>query len=195
MAERATINIAIMAEVSGQAGDEDVDQITDSAGSDTLRLGDDLAAHQLWVRRLGADLVLQRLGTTNRLTISGYFDDASTPTNFGSGRVESIRSSDDLLLSQNFALVLALTDIVPPSGFDPDSMGTLPLDVTEDNDWRLAWGMSPNLRPEPTISGGVLDLSTDGRATSVDLAAGTSSSVTLPGALSSVLHVTSGCRQ
>ncbi|WP_169730128.1 calcium-binding protein [Chitinimonas koreensis] len=83
-------------------GDSDGDQ-------DTVRFGTDVTGEQLWFRRAGSDLVVDVVGTDDRLTVQDWYQGSAY-------RVESFETADGkvLLQSQVDALVQAMAGLTPP---------------------------------------------------------------------------------
>lgn len=86
------------------------DTMTDSGGTDRLDLLAGVTEDQIWLRHVGNNLELSVIGTTDKLTINGWY---STPGN----QVESFKLSDGqaLLASQVQQLVDAMALFAPPA--------------------------------------------------------------------------------
>jgi len=99
--------------------------------------GPGIGASDLWLKQNGNDLEIDLLGTTNRVTIDGWFG--------GNGRaqVQSFSTSDGLKLdSQISQLVQAMaTYSANNAGFDPtsSSIHTIPNDASLQNAVAAAW--------------------------------------------------------
>ncbi|MEI2677291.1 MAG: calcium-binding protein [Burkholderiaceae bacterium] len=89
---------------------EGADVLTDSGGTDRLDLLAGVTEGQIWLRQVGSNLELSVIGTTDRLTMNGWY---ANPAN----RVESFRLSDGqaLLASQVQQLVDAMAAFAPPA--------------------------------------------------------------------------------
>jgi hypothetical protein len=86
------------------------DTVTDSGGTDRLDILAGVTEEQVWLRRTGNNLELSVIGTSDRLTINGWYSNAAN-------RVESFRLSDGqaLLASQAQQLVDAMASFAPPA--------------------------------------------------------------------------------
>ncbi|OYU00063.1 MAG: hypothetical protein CFE40_01740 [Burkholderiales bacterium PBB1] len=86
------------------------DIVTDAGGTDRLDILAGATEDQIWLRQVGNNLELSVIGTTDRLTINGWY--AST-----SNRIESVRLADGqaLLASQVQQLVNAMASFAPPA--------------------------------------------------------------------------------
>ncbi len=89
------------------------DRIRESADlpghADVLRFGADIAHDQIWFRRIDSDLEVSVTGSTDSMTIEGWYDDAAR-------RVERFQAGDGkvLLDSQVDNLVAAMAAFAPP---------------------------------------------------------------------------------
>ena len=86
------------------------DIVTDAGGNDRLDILAGVTEDQVWLRQIGNDLELSVIGTTDRLTINGWY---SSPSN----QIESFRLADGqaLLASQVQQLVNAMAAFAPPA--------------------------------------------------------------------------------
>ena len=86
------------------------DTLTDAGGSDRLDILVGVTESQVWLRRLGSNLDLSVIGTTDRLTINGWY---TSPSH----RIESFKLADGqaLLASQVQQLVDAMATFAPPA--------------------------------------------------------------------------------
>lgn len=86
------------------------DTLTDAGGSDRLDILAGVTESQVWLRRLGSNLELSVIGTTDRLTINGWY---TSPSH----RIESFKLADGqaLLASQVQQLVDAMATFAPPA--------------------------------------------------------------------------------
>ncbi|MEJ2611556.1 MAG: calcium-binding protein [Candidatus Thiodiazotropha sp.] len=89
------------------------DIVHDSAGEDTLMLGEDIAPEQLWLSRDGDNLALSVIGTNDKLTIADWYSDENA-------QLETITSAtgESLLNSQVESLVHAMSAFSPPDSAD-----------------------------------------------------------------------------
>jgi len=100
------------------------DTLTDAGGNDRLDLLAGVSADQLWFRRVGNNLEMSVIGSTDRFTINGWYTSAAN-------QVETFRLSDGqtLLASQVQQLVNAMAAFAPPaagqSTLPPDYAATL----------------------------------------------------------------------
>ena len=89
------------------------DRIRESADlpghADVLRFGADIAYDQIWFRRIDSDLEVSVTGSTDSMTIEGWYDDAAQ-------RIERFQAGDGkvLLDSQVDNLVAAMAAFAPP---------------------------------------------------------------------------------
>jgi Ca2+-binding RTX toxin-like protein len=76
---------------------------------DVLKLGAGIAADQIWLRRVASNLEVSVIGTSDKVTISGWYADASH-------HIEVLELSDGrrLLDSQVQNLVQAMAAFAPP---------------------------------------------------------------------------------
>jgi Ca2+-binding RTX toxin-like protein len=81
-----------------------------AGNTDVLSIGSDVAADQLWFRRVGSDLEVSIIGGTDKSTISNWYAGSSY-------HVEQFKTSDGKLLldSQVDALVSAMAAFAPPA--------------------------------------------------------------------------------
>jgi Ca2+-binding RTX toxin-like protein len=86
------------------------DIVTDAGGNDRLDILAGVTEDQVWLRQIGNDLELSVIGTTDRLTINGWY---TSPSN----QIESLRLADGqaLLASQVQQLVNAMAAFAPPA--------------------------------------------------------------------------------
>lgn len=86
------------------------DVVTDAGGTDRLDILPGATEDQIWLRQIGNNLELSVIGTTDRLTINGWY---ASPSN----RIESFRLADGqaLLASQVQQLVNAMASFAPPA--------------------------------------------------------------------------------
>lgn len=49
------------------------DSIFDISGQDTIKLGNGITSHDIWVSKQGADLQISLIGSTDKVTIEGWF--------------------------------------------------------------------------------------------------------------------------
>jgi Ca2+-binding RTX toxin-like protein len=86
------------------------DTVTDAGGTDRLDILAGVTEDQVWLRQIGSNLELSVIGTTDRLTINGWY---TSPSN----QIESFRLSDGqaLLASQVQQLVNAMATFAPPA--------------------------------------------------------------------------------
>lgn len=100
------------------------DTLTDAGGNDRLDILAGVSADQLWFRRVGNNLEMSVIGSTDRFTINGWYTSAAN-------QVETFRLSDGqtLLASQVQQLVNAMAAFAPPaagqSTLPPDYAATL----------------------------------------------------------------------
>jgi Ca2+-binding RTX toxin-like protein len=89
------------------------DMVHDSAGDDSLVLGEDIAPEQLWLSRDGDDLALSVIGTNDKLTIADWYSEENN-------QLETITSAtgESLLNSQVESLVHAMSAFSPPESGD-----------------------------------------------------------------------------
>ena len=94
--------------VWGRAQGADI--VTDAGGTDRLDILAGVTEDQVWLRQIGNNLELSVIGTTDRLTINGWY---TSPSN----QIESFRLSDGqaLLASQVQQLVSAMATFAPPA--------------------------------------------------------------------------------
>ncbi|WP_281275411.1 calcium-binding protein, partial [Azoarcus indigens] len=86
------------------------DYDTTTGNTDVLAFGADIAADQLWFQRSGDNLDISLIGTTDKVTISGWY--------LGNAyHIEQLKTADGLTLldSQVNALVSAMAAFAPPS--------------------------------------------------------------------------------
>ena len=76
---------------------------------DVLRFGADIAHEQIWFRRIDSDLEVSVAGSTDSMTIEGWYDDTAR-------RIERFQAGDGkvLLDSQVDNLVAAMAAFAPP---------------------------------------------------------------------------------
>ncbi len=90
------------------------DTLTDVDGTagvqDVLSLGSGIAADQVWLRRLGNNLEVSVIGTTDKATISGWYLDANHHV-----EVIELANGQRLLDSQVQNLVQAMASFAPPA--------------------------------------------------------------------------------
>ena len=93
----------------GDGQDTLVDQDSTWFNSDALRLSD-ITSRQLWLTRSGNDLQLSVVGTTDRVTIEGWYASSAN-------RVEKIVASDGktLTAAKVNSLVSAMASLTPPA--------------------------------------------------------------------------------
>jgi Ca2+-binding RTX toxin-like protein len=107
--------------VFGLGGGQDVinDYDATAGNTDVAQFGADIAANQLWFRRVGSNLEVSIIGTEEKLTIGNWYSETAY-------HVEQFKTSDGkvLLDSQVQSLVQAM------AGFSPPAAGqtTLPAD-------------------------------------------------------------------
>jgi hypothetical protein len=84
--------------------------LSDSGGVDRLDILPGVSENQLWLRRVGNNLQLSVIGTTDSLTINGWYSGAAR-------QVESFQLSDGQALqaSQVQRLVDAMAAFAPPA--------------------------------------------------------------------------------
>lgn len=89
---------------------EGADMLTDAGGTDRLDVLAGVAENQVWLRKVGNNLELSVIGTSDSLTINGWYSGAAN-------QVESFRLADGqaLLASQVQQLVDAMAAFVPPA--------------------------------------------------------------------------------
>jgi Ca2+-binding RTX toxin-like protein len=92
-----------------QRGDG-ADLVQDSDGTDVLSFGTGIARDQLWLRRIGSHLELSIIGTTDKVTVQGWYSD---PRNL----IEQIKlgSGGTLASTKVDALVQAMSAFAPPA--------------------------------------------------------------------------------
>jgi Ca2+-binding RTX toxin-like protein len=97
----------LFARGDGQDSLVDVDATSDV--QDVLRFSSGIAADQLWLRKVGSNLEISVIGTTDKVTISGWYTDAAH-------HVEMMELADgkQLLDSQVQNLVQAMAAFSPP---------------------------------------------------------------------------------
>ncbi|MDQ7990134.1 MAG: calcium-binding protein, partial [Candidatus Dactylopiibacterium sp.] len=81
-----------------------------AGGADRIVFGPDVAASQIWLRRVGNSLELSLIGTSDKTTVENWYSDAAY-------RIEELRAGDGkvLLDSQVEALVTAMAAFAPPA--------------------------------------------------------------------------------
>jgi trimeric autotransporter adhesin len=86
------------------------DIVTDAGGNDRLDILAGVTEDQVWLRQIGNNLELSVIGTTDRLTINGWY---TSPNN----QIESFRLADGqaLMASQVQQLVNAMASFAPPA--------------------------------------------------------------------------------
>ena len=86
------------------------DTLTDAGGGDRVDILAGVTESQVWLRRLGSNLELSVIGTTDRLTINSWY---TSPSH----RIESFKLADGqaLLASQVQQLVDAMATFAPPA--------------------------------------------------------------------------------
>ena len=86
------------------------DVATDAGGTDRLDILSGATEDQIWLRQISNNLELSVIGTTDRLTINGWY---ASPNN----RIESFRLADGqaLMASQVQQLVNAMASFAPPA--------------------------------------------------------------------------------
>jgi len=94
--------------VWGRAHGADI--VTDAGGTDRLDILTGVTEDQVWLRQIGNNLELSVIGTTDSLTINGWY---TSPSN----QIESFRLADGqaLLASQVQQLVNAMATFAPPA--------------------------------------------------------------------------------
>ena len=94
--------------VWGRAQGADI--VTDAGGTDRLDILAGATEDQIWLRQVGNNLELSVIGTTDRLTINGWY---ANPSN----RIERFRLADGqaLMASQVQQLVNAMASFAPPA--------------------------------------------------------------------------------
>jgi Ca2+-binding RTX toxin-like protein len=94
----------------GDGQDLIIDIDTAAGVQDVLRFGAGISADQLWMRKVSANLEVSIIGTTDRVTISGWYSDAAR-------RVEVMELADGrhLMDSQVQNIVEAMTALAPPA--------------------------------------------------------------------------------
>lgn len=103
---------------------EGADTLTDAGGNDRLDILAGVSADQLWFRRVGNNLEMSVIGSTDRFTINGWYSSAAN-------QVETFRlsSGHTLLASQVQQLVNAMAAFAPPvagqTTLPPEYAGTL----------------------------------------------------------------------
>lgn len=98
------------------------DSIVESTGTvdgDHLVLDAGITSHQLWFRHVGSSLEVQVVGTSDKLTVTGWY--ASN-----ANKLDTIETSDGAVLKQSMVdqLVQAM------AGFSPPAAGTMTIDDT-----------------------------------------------------------------
>jgi Ca2+-binding RTX toxin-like protein len=86
------------------------DIVTDAGGTDRLDILAGVTEDQIWLRQIGNNLELSVIGTSDRLTINGWY---TSPSN----QIESFKLADGqaLLASQVQQLVNAMAAFAPPA--------------------------------------------------------------------------------
>ena len=87
-----------------------VDTLTDSGGSDRLDVLSGVSANQMWLRKVGSNLELSVIGTSDKFTVNNWYASATN-------QVESIKLSDGKTLTANKVdtLVNAMAAFTPPA--------------------------------------------------------------------------------
>jgi len=94
----------------GSGADVVSDYDPTAGNTDVLSIGTGVAADQLWFRRVGSDLEVSIIGSTDKSTISNWYAGSSY-------HVEQFKTSDGKLLldTQVEALVQAMAAFAPPA--------------------------------------------------------------------------------
>jgi YD repeat-containing protein len=93
----------------GDGQDTLVDVDATAGVQDVLRFGSGIAADQLWLRKVGSNLEVSVIGTTDKVTISGWYTDAAHHV-----EVMQLANGKQLLDSQVQNLVQAMASFAPP---------------------------------------------------------------------------------
>lgn len=95
---------------SGGGQDTIVDNDSTAGNSDLLRFGAGIDAEELWFRQVGSNLEVSIIGTTDKVTISNWYSNASY-------RIETLElaNGEKLLDSQVQTLVSAMSAFSPPA--------------------------------------------------------------------------------
>ncbi|WP_018229364.1 calcium-binding protein [Methyloversatilis universalis] len=92
-------------------GDEDdtiLESDTTLGNQDVLNFESNVAYDQLWFTRVGSDLEISVIGTTDRVTVSNWYEGSAS-------RIEQVAASDKILVdTQVQALVDAMASMTPP---------------------------------------------------------------------------------
>ncbi|MCP3447326.1 calcium-binding protein [Bradyrhizobium sp. CCGUVB14] len=93
-----------------------------------------LASTDLWFKQVGNDLEIDSIGTSNKVTVAGWYNSASA-------KVASVHTDDGLVLdSQLASLVSAMaTYSANNSGFDPATATAMPTDTTLQSALASSW--------------------------------------------------------
>ena len=91
----------------------------DATGNDKVLFGSGIENHDLWLKKVGDNMELSTLGTTDKVTFNNWF-------NNDSDKVDTIETSSGDYLSQNNVDQL----ISAMAAFDPDTFGTIS-DITD----------------------------------------------------------------
>lgn len=85
------------------------DNLTDAGGTDRLDILPGVITNQVWFRRLGSNLEISVIGTTDSFTVNNWYGSAAN-------QVESIKLSDGKTLTSNKVdtLVNAMAAFTPP---------------------------------------------------------------------------------
>lgn len=94
----------------GRGGGNDVIREVSGGGFDTLHIGAEVSADQIWLQRANNDLVLSIVGTSDSLTLADWYANDQA-------RVEAVVLSSELSLqtAQVDALVAAMASFAPPA--------------------------------------------------------------------------------
>ncbi|OOG79568.1 hypothetical protein B0E41_23070, partial [Hydrogenophaga sp. A37] len=94
----------------GRGGGNDVIREVSGGGFDTLHIGAEVSADQIWLQRASNDLVLSIVGTSDSLTLADWYANDQA-------RVEAVVLSSELSLqtAQVDALVAAMASFAPPA--------------------------------------------------------------------------------
>lgn len=92
-------------------GDEDdtiLESDTTLGNQDVLNFESNVAYDQLWFTRVGSDLEISVIGTTDRVTVSNWYEGSAS-------RIEQVAASDKILVDTLVqALVDAMASMTPP---------------------------------------------------------------------------------
>jgi hypothetical protein len=134
--------------LAGGTGYNGYEFVDASFGNDTINNGGGTAAHgeidfdsssitksKLWFKHVGNDLTIQKLGSSNKITVAGWYTSGQA-----GNQVEEIHAGGLTLDTQVAQLVNAMaTYQAAHSSFNPNTATTMPTDATLQNAITAAW--------------------------------------------------------